>query len=218
VFDRDEIIIVASAAEGFSDRGMVVAKAGGAPASCLLGEGRSVLPSPSRAVGNPSAESPIMVCCGDSGSPWAEPMTMVSELSHMGERLRPPKQSAMNSRLPKRMVSLREKSPHNKRSPPTAMATVDDGTSRTSRVKAHCKSSFLAHQLSVFFTPVRYTVVKIVCSYSKMVLRTIKNYKAHYILSWFKPLLKSNSPTSSGLIFKMNSGYNGGEQSAEEVC
>jgi hypothetical protein len=35
------------------------------------------------------------------------------------------------------------------------------------------------------------------------------NYKAHYDLSWFKPLLKGNSPTSSGLILKMNRGYNG---------
>jgi hypothetical protein len=35
------------------------------------------------------------------------------------------------------------------------------------------------------------------------------NYKAYYILSWFRPLLKGNSPTSNSLIFKMNDGYNG---------
>jgi hypothetical protein len=35
------------------------------------------------------------------------------------------------------------------------------------------------------------------------------NYKAHYDLSWFRPLLKGNSPMSSGLILKMNRGYNG---------
>jgi hypothetical protein len=35
------------------------------------------------------------------------------------------------------------------------------------------------------------------------------NYKAHYSLSWFRPLLGGNSPTSSGLILKVNSGYNG---------
>jgi hypothetical protein len=35
------------------------------------------------------------------------------------------------------------------------------------------------------------------------------NYKAQYGLSWFKPLLEGNSPTSSSLILKMNSGYNG---------
>jgi hypothetical protein len=35
------------------------------------------------------------------------------------------------------------------------------------------------------------------------------NYIAHYDLSWFRPLLRGNSPTSSGLILKMNRGYNG---------
>jgi hypothetical protein len=30
------------------------------------------------------------------------------------------------------------------------------------------------------------------------------NYKAHNNLSWFRPLLGGNSPTSSGLILKMN--------------
>jgi hypothetical protein len=35
------------------------------------------------------------------------------------------------------------------------------------------------------------------------------NYKAHYDLSWFMPLLRGNSPTSSGLVLKMNIGYNG---------
>jgi hypothetical protein len=45
--------------------------------------------------------------------------------------------------------------------------------------------------------PARYRVVKIVCSYSEVVLQTMKNYKAHYSLSWFRPLLRGNSPTSS---------------------
>jgi hypothetical protein len=35
------------------------------------------------------------------------------------------------------------------------------------------------------------------------------NYKAYYDLSWFRPLLEGNSHTSSSLISKMNSGYNG---------
>jgi hypothetical protein len=35
------------------------------------------------------------------------------------------------------------------------------------------------------------------------------NYKAHYDLSWFRLLLLGNSTTSSGLILKMNRGYNG---------
>jgi hypothetical protein len=34
------------------------------------------------------------------------------------------------------------------------------------------------------------------------------NYKSHYGLSWFMPLLGGNRPTSSCLILKMNSGYN----------
>jgi hypothetical protein len=35
------------------------------------------------------------------------------------------------------------------------------------------------------------------------------NYKAQYSLCWFRPLLGGNSPMSSGLILKMNNGYNG---------
>jgi hypothetical protein len=51
--------------------------------------------------------------------------------------------------------------------------------------------------VGVFFAPARYRVVKIVCSYSKVVLQTMKNYKSHYSLSWFKPLLQGNSPMSN---------------------
>jgi hypothetical protein len=43
------------------------------------------------------------------------------------------------------------------------------------------------------------------------------NYKAHYLLSWFRPLFGGNSPTCKGLILKMNNGYNGDEHSAREV-
>jgi hypothetical protein len=35
------------------------------------------------------------------------------------------------------------------------------------------------------------------------------NYEAHHDLSWFRPLLRGNSPTSSGLILKMNMCYKG---------
>jgi hypothetical protein len=35
------------------------------------------------------------------------------------------------------------------------------------------------------------------------------NYKTHYDLSWFRPLLGGNSPTSNGLILKMNRYYDG---------
>jgi hypothetical protein len=47
---------------------------------------------------------------------------------------------------------------------------------------------FCLGPLSVFFAPTRYRVVKIMCSYSEVLLRTT-NYEAHYDLSWFKPLL-----------------------------
>jgi hypothetical protein len=33
------------------------------------------------------------------------------------------------------------------------------------------------------------------------------NYEAYYDLSWFRSLLGGNSPTSSGLILKMNKCY-----------
>jgi hypothetical protein len=44
------------------------------------------------------------------------------------------------------------------------------------------------------------------------------NYKAHYDLSWFRPLLGGNSPTSSGLILKMNNGYNGVSRELEKFA
>jgi hypothetical protein len=65
---------------------------------------------------------------------------------------------------------------------------MDDGTIGMSRGVACCKSSNLVRQLSVFFAPARYKVVKITCSYSKVVLLTM-TYKAHYDLSSFRPLL-----------------------------
>jgi hypothetical protein len=43
--------------------------------------------------------------------------------------------------------------------------------------------------VSVIFAPSRYRVVKIACSCADVVLRTMKNYKAHYSLSCFRPLL-----------------------------
>jgi hypothetical protein len=46
--------------------------------------------------------------------------------------------------------------------------------------RACCKSPFLGHQLSVFFAPARYRVVKIVCSCSEVVLQTMKNYTIVY--------------------------------------
>jgi hypothetical protein len=56
--------------------------------------------------------------------------------------------------------------------------------------------------MSVFFALAKYRVVKIVCSYSEVVLQTMKNNKAHYSLSWFRPLLWDNSPTSSVFVLE----------------
>jgi hypothetical protein len=50
---------------------------------------------------NSSVESSIMTYNGVGGPLCGEPMKVVPESSLLGERLRPPKQSVMNSRLPK---------------------------------------------------------------------------------------------------------------------
>jgi hypothetical protein len=42
------------------------------------------------------------------------------------------------------------------------------------------------------------------------------NYKAHNNLSWYRPLLKGNSPTSNNLILKMNICYNGVRRELEK--
>jgi hypothetical protein len=146
-----------------------------APVPCLLGEGRSILPSSSKAIWNCSVDSPVMAHGGDGSPPRVEPMMAASEPSPMGARIRLLKRSVMNSRLPKRMVSPREKSSLDRHSPPVAMMSADDGTIGTSGEKAHCKSRFLACQLSFFSAPTKYRLVKIVCSSSEMVLHTIKH-------------------------------------------
>jgi hypothetical protein len=172
---RDRVFVMAWAVEGFFAPCVVVAGAGWAPMPCLLGGGRSILPSPFEVVGDPSMKSPIMVCCEDGGPSRVEPMMMASELPPMGERLKPSKWSVMNSRLPKWMVSPREEPSLNKCSPPVATASADDGTIGTSKWRAHYKSHFLAHQLLVFFAPVRYRMVKVAHSCSDVVLRTTKH-------------------------------------------
>jgi hypothetical protein len=82
------------------------------------------------------------------------------------------------------------------------MAIEDVETIITSKGEARCKSPFLAHQLLVFFAQAKYRVVKIACSCFEVVLQTMKNYKAQYSLSWFRPLLRGNSPTSSVFVLK----------------
>jgi hypothetical protein len=61
---------------------------------------------------------------------------MVPKPSPRGERLRSPNRLAMNSRFPKRMVSLREKPSHDKHSLLVAAMNTDDGTIKTSGGKS----------------------------------------------------------------------------------
>jgi hypothetical protein len=64
--------------------------------------------------------------------------------------------------------------------------------------------------LSVFFASTKYRVIKIVCSCSEVVLRNMKNYKAYYSLSWFRPLLQGNSPMSNIFVLEKKSGVTKG--------
>jgi hypothetical protein len=80
---------------------MVVPGVGKAAVLCHLRERRSILPSLSDALWNSLMESLIVAHSGDSGPPRAKPMMMASELSPMRERIRPPKRSVVNSKLPK---------------------------------------------------------------------------------------------------------------------
>jgi hypothetical protein len=167
---------------------MVVVKVGGASMPCLPGEGRSVLPFLLGIFMNSSVESLVTVHYRSGGPPWKGPMTMTPEPSLGGEALAAESVSD-ELEIPKQMVLPRKKPSHNKHSSLASAPCVDDGTIGTSRGKARCKSPFLACQQLVFFAPPRYTVVKIVGSYSDVALQTMKNYKAHYSLSWFRPLL-----------------------------
>jgi hypothetical protein len=45
----------------------------------------------------------------------------------------------------------------------------------------------------------------------------MKNYKAHYSLSWFRPLLRGNSPTSSIFVIEEDEQcYNGVSRELEK--
>jgi hypothetical protein len=71
------------------------------------------------------------------------------------------------------MVSLREKTLHDRRSSSAATASTDDGTIGTYRGKAHCKS-FPGALIVVVFCTGENRVVQITCSSSKIVLQTTK--------------------------------------------
>jgi hypothetical protein len=66
----------------------------------------------------------------------------------------------------------------------------------------HKLSAYPRESCRCFFALARYRMVQITCSYSEVVLWTIKNYKAHYNLSWFRPLLWGNIPTSSIFVLE----------------
>jgi hypothetical protein len=102
------------------------------------------------------------------------------------------------------MVSPREKPSCDRHSPSTATVIIDEGTIRTSRRKARCKSSFLARQLSV---------LSHVGSSSEMVLQTMKHMMIYFGSG---PLLGGNSPTSSDLVLKMNRCYKGVSRELEK--
>jgi hypothetical protein len=156
------------------DHGMVVAGVVEAPMLCLQEKGRLILPSLSEAMWNSSMESSVMAHYGDCVPSRAEPMMVAPEPSFMGKRLCPLNRSTMNMRLLKRMLSPKEKTSLDKCSPSTATVSTNEGTIKTSRGKARCKSPFLACQLLLFFAPTRYRVVKIARSYSEMALQTTK--------------------------------------------
>jgi hypothetical protein len=70
-------------------------------------------------------ESYIMAC--NDGDPLRfVPTKTVPESLCLAERLRPPKQLAMNSRLPKRTVSSREKPLHVRHSSSVVTVRVDE--------------------------------------------------------------------------------------------
>jgi hypothetical protein len=73
------------------------------------------------------------------------------------------------------MVSPREKPPYVKHSPSVDKASADEGTIRTSRGKARCKSPFPVRHLSVFSTSANYGVAKITRFSSEAILRTMKH-------------------------------------------
>jgi hypothetical protein len=115
-----------------SCHGVIVMGVGKAPTPSLLGEGRPHHPPPLQAMWNSLVESSIMAHCGDGGPLRVEPMKVVPEFLLLGERLRLPKLSMMNSKLPRQMISLWKKPQHVKRSLSTEMVSRDERTIGTS--------------------------------------------------------------------------------------
>jgi hypothetical protein len=82
-------------------------------------------------------------------------MKVVPELPLLWERIRSLKLSEMNLKLPRQTVSPREKPLYVRDSMSEATVSTDEGTIEMFRGKAHFKSPFLVHQLSVFSTLAR---------------------------------------------------------------
>jgi hypothetical protein len=101
-------------------------------------------------MGNPSVEYLVMAQYRGSGPMQAGPMTMAPEPSPGGE-VQAAELISDELKIPKVDSFTEGKPSHDKCSPPAVAASANDGTIGTSRGKAHCKSPFLACQLSVFF-------------------------------------------------------------------
>jgi hypothetical protein len=126
-------------------------------------------------VAPPSLDESSRAVCKDGDPLCTIPTKMVPESPSTGERLRRPRRSAVNSRLPKQMVSPGAR-PMSDRLLPLAMKeSLGEITIGTSRGKAYYKSPYLARQLSVFLPSTRYMKVNIMCSYFEVVLQTIKH-------------------------------------------
>jgi hypothetical protein len=106
-------------ARASSSHGVVATGADGAPVSCVLEEGRS---EPRRT----PRWSPLSWPTVGTVALRVEAMKAAPESFLLGERLRTQKQSAMNSRLPKRTVLPREKPLHIKHSPSVETASTDE--------------------------------------------------------------------------------------------
>jgi hypothetical protein len=151
-----------------------------------------------------------MAHSGDGVPPWVEPIMAASEASSMGERLRLPKRSMMNSRLPKQMVSPKEKTSLNRRSPSAATMSADEGT-----IKKHTTNPPSWHaNCHVFCTD----KIQGGQDHALLFRGGLANYKVQYSLYWFMPLLKGNNPMSSSLILKMNNYCNGVSRELEKFA
>jgi hypothetical protein len=109
-----------------SSHGVVAMGEDRAPVLCLREEGRLEPPSPLGAMKNSSVESSIMAHSGIGVPLRGEPMKVTPKSFLLGERFRLLKQSVMNSRLPKQIVSPREKPLHVKHSPLVEIVSADE--------------------------------------------------------------------------------------------